>query len=342
MNRTSLFDEVSSCDALFDAWELFRRGKRNRDDVQKFWRRLEGNIFALRRELVAETYQHGSYESFYISDPKRRHIRKARVSDRLVHQVVHTVLARIWEPCLIHHLYSARQGKGTHAGVDTLAKMTLQVSRNYIRPCWALKCDIRKFYDSVDHSILMALIEKRVADKKFLRIVFEIVNSFHTQEHEGKGLPIGNLTSQVFTNIYLNELDQFIKHELRVKQYARFSDDFVLLSEQRSDLLCWLPRIEEFLQQKLKLSLHPSKVDIRPLHQGVDFLGYVVLPHHRALRSASKRRMLKRLSHRHSEAVEDQDSTCIFKQSLSSYLGMLSHADTFELACMIRNKFSIA
>lgn len=337
-----LFDELTSSEALFAAWDVFCRGKRLRADVQKFWRRLEGNIFAIRRELIAGTYQHGAYDSFFIHDPKHRHIRKAGVRDRIVHQVVHTWLVRICEPCLIHDLYSGRDGKGTHAGVNALERMTYKVSRNYSRPCWALKCDIRKFYDSVCHSILMRLVAKRIRDTSVLKLVREIVESFHTEGVSGTGLPIGNVTSQIFTNIYLNELDQFVKHRLRVEHYVRFSDDFVLLSERRADLVQWLQEIEIFLEQELKLALHQGKVSIRPLHQGIDFLGYVLLPYHRVMRSSTRRRMIRRLSGMQEEELLDGRAPAALRQSMSSYLGMLSHANTVRLQCLVRNRFSSA
>jgi len=225
--------------------------------------------------------------------------------------------------------------------------MARKVSKNYTGACWGLKCDVRRFYDTVDHTILMRLIERRVKNERALRIIREVVSSFHTEGASrkgglsGKGLPIGNVTSQVFTNIYLDELDRFIKHQLRVKHYARFCDDFVLLSAYRSDLLGWREAIGDFLSSKLRLSLHPSKVIIRPLRQGIDFVGYVVLPHHCVLRNSTKRRMFRRLSRRADAAIESDGGGGDVAQSLSSYLGMLSHADAYEMGNLVRNRFCV-
>ena len=284
-----------SVESLFSAWNEFRKGKNKRKDVQEFGRNVEKNIFRLHRELVARIYKHSTYSSFFIQDPKVRHIRKAEVRDRLVHQAVYTVLTQIFEPRFIHDLYSSRLGKGTHAGVNALRKMTLKVSRNYTRQCWALKCDVRKFYDSVDHESLIWLLGKVIDDEAAMWLIKEIVGSFHQEGTPGKGLPIGNLTSQIFTNIYLSELDQFLKQRHRMKYYARFTDDFVLLSENKAILEQILPAIEQFLGSHLKIQLHPNKISLRPLHQGIDFLGYVTLPHHRVLRTTTKRRMKRKL-----------------------------------------------
>lgn len=335
-----IFEEITSSEALFAAWETFQRGKRSRQDVQRFWRRLESNIFALRRELRSGTYQHGAYESFFVNDPKPRHIRKAQVRDRIVHQALYSVLSAVWEPRFIHDVYSARLGKGTHYGVNRLWMMLRKVSRNFTSSCWVLKCDIRKLYDAMDHEILLNLIGRVVSDDRATRIVEAVVSSFHAEGHAGKGVPIGNVTSQIFANIYLNELDRFVKQELRVRFYGRFSDDFVLVSSRRSDLLVWRARTEEFLNYRLRLSLHPHKVSLRPLHQGIDFLGYVLLPHHRGIRSSTRRRMFRRLEQKAVEAFKGREASEALAQSLASYTGMLSHANTFELRRMIENSYS--
>ena len=338
-SQNDSFEQVTSVDALFEAWETFRKGKTWRRDVQTFWRRLEGNLFGLHRQLVSGSYRHGSYESFFINDPKPRHIRKAQVRDRIVHQALHSALSRVWEPVLIHDAYSARIGKGTHFGVNRVWGMIRRESKNFTTSCWALKCDIRKLYDSIDHSILMELIQRRIADQRVVRLVGEIVSSFHTEGAVGKGIPIGNVTSQVFTNIYLSELDYSIKQVLRVKCYGRFSDDFVLISRDRSDLLVWRKQVEEFLRLRLQLLLHPHKVVLQPLHQGIDFLGYVLLPHHRVLRTTTRRRMFRRLERGASAVVDGVRSKETLRQSLASYQGMLLHADTFALRRLVLNAF---
>ncbi len=333
------FQSMISAESLFSAWVEFRKGKNKRKDVQEFGRNVEKNIFRLHRELAAKTYKHSLYSSFFIQDPKVRHIRKACVRDRLVHQAVYTVLTPIFEPRFINDLYSSRLGKGTHAGVDALRKMTLKVSRNFSRPCWALKCDVRKFYDSVDHELLIRLLGMVIKDESALWLLREIIGSFHYEGTPGKGLPIGNLTSQIFTNIYLNELDQFLKQRNRIRYYARFADDFVLLSESKATLQALLPKIEIFLTDHLKIQLHPQKISLRPLHQGIDFLGYVALPHHRVLRTTTKRRMKRKMGKRLSEYLGGKIDENSMNQTLQSYLGMLSHGDCYHLENEIKNVF---
>lgn len=333
------FQAMISVESLFNAWNEFRRGKGKRIDVQEFGRNVERNIFRLHRELIAKTYKHSPYSSFFIQDPKERHIRKACVRDRLVHQAVYTVLTQIFEPRFINDLHSSRLGKGTHAGVNTLQKMIRKVSRNFTRSCWALKCDVRKFYDSVDHGVLINLLAKVLDDEDAMWLIREIVGSFHHEGTPGKGLPIGNLTSQIFTNIYLNELDQFLKQRHRIKYYARFADDFVILSESKVALKNILPAIEEFLNINLKIQLHPKKISLRPLHQGIDFLGYVTLPHHRVLRTTTKRRMKRKMRRRLSECIAGEIDESSMNQTLQSYLGMMSHGNCFELANDIKNVF---
>ena len=335
----SIFEDVISAERLFKAWREFCRGKSDRRDVQEFARHLERNIFRLQRDLASEVFKHSPYTSFYIHDPKQRHIRKASVRDRIVHQVIYSFIAGVIEPRLIHDLYSCRIGKGTHAGVDAVSAMALKVSKNMTRPCWALKCDVRRFYDSVDHGVLLALIERLISDKATIRLIHNVLDSFHTEDAPGKGLPIGNLTSQVFTNVYLNELDKFAKHTLKLRYYARFADDFVMLSDQKGELVAMLPRIQEFLRDRLKIELHPRKVVLRPLHQGIDFLGYVILPYHRVVRTATKRRMHRNLTAKLCLLYSGDVTPASFNQSLQSYLGMMSHADTLRLQSEVRNRF---
>lgn len=328
-----------SIEALFAAWFAFRKGKTQRLDVQGFERHTERNIFRLHEALQKKHYRHSPYESFFIRDPKVRHIRKACVKDRVVHQAVTTALTRIFEPTFIHDACSSRLGKGTHLAITNLKKMVRKVSKNLTGPCWSLKCDVRKFYDSVDHKILIRLLEQSIDGEDSLWLIKEIINSFHHEKTRGKGVPIGNLTSQIFTNIYLNELDQFVKQTLRVKYYLRFADDLLFLSGKKDELEEILPKLEHFLYERLKLMLHPKKISLRPLHRGIDFLGYVTLPHHRLLRTTTKRRMLRKLSEKHNLCLTGAVPGMSFNQSLQSYLGILSHADAFELEQTVKNLF---
>lgn len=303
----------------------------------KFEWQLEENIFALHRQLKAQCYNHGPYEAFYIQDPKQRLIHKATVQDRVLHHAIFKVLNPIFEPTFIAHSYSCRIGKGTHKGVISLSNMLRKISKNNTGTCFALKCDVRKFFASVDQNILMSILDRKITDETMLSLLRKIVCSFDKAEPR-KGLPIGNLTSQLFANVYMNEFDQFIKHKLRVKHYVRYTDDFVIVSDNTDYLLGLLPKIRDFLQSELQLELHPNKISIRKYSQGIDFLGYVILPHHIALRTKTKRRMLCKLDQKIADYKADIIDKEAFNQSLQSYLGVLSHADSYKFTNDLKNK----
>jgi len=307
------FSEIVSVDNLLEAWKEFEKGKKNKPDVQEFSLKLMDNILSLNRDLSQGKYRHGGYESFIIHDPKQRHIHKAEVRDRMVHHAIYRILYPIFDESFIHDSYSCRNDKGTHKAVRRLESFYRRVSRNYTHPCFALKCDIKKFFFSVDHEILLGLIEKKIKDTDVLSLIDEIIQSF--SKEEGKGIPIGNLTSQLFANIYLHELDMFVKHELKVRYYIRYCDDFVILSDDILYLENVCAEIKKFVEIELKLSFHKDKITIRKLKQGIDFLGYVVLPHHTVLRTKTKKRMLQRVN----------------ENNVSSYLGILKHCDGYRL-----------
>jgi len=316
----TLFEQITSIDNLFASWKAFRSGKRAKFDVQRFERNLETELFALRDDLQAQRYRHGSYQPFTITDPKLRHIHKATVRDRILHHAFYRVLYPIFDSTYIYDSYSCRIGKGTHAAVRRLERFTWKVSQNYTRPCWVLKCDIRKFFDSVDHNRLLDLLFRRVTDERTRRLLNEIVGSYTVSQRErererARGIPIGNLTSQLFANVYMNKFDQFAKHQLRAKHYLRYTDDFIFLDQDLGALQQLIPLVQQFLGDSLRLQLHPQKVEVRKLTQGIDFLGYVVLPHHRVLRTRTKRRMLLRVS----------------ELNLPSYVGLLEHCNGFKI-----------
>jgi len=327
MISPNLFSEIISSDNLFKSWCEFQKDKHNRFDVQFFWRHLEDNLFSLHSELKNKTYQHSDYTSFCITDPKSRHIHKACVRDRIVHHAIYRVLYPIFNPIFVDDSYSCRNKKGTHKAVKRLEKFSRIVSKNYTKPCWTLKCDIKKYFSSVNHQVLYDLIKRNLKDKQVLWLISEIISSFHSEiqrerERVKRGVPIGNLTSQLFANIYLNELDQFVKHRLKVKFYLRYCDDFVILENDLVELEKLIPEIKYFLYSKLKLELHPNKIIIRKLNQGIDFLGYVVLPHYRVLRTKTKRRMLKKAN----------------EGNMQSYLGLIKHCSSYGLRQKLLSK----
>lgn len=290
------------------------------------------NIVELHTDLVNRTYWHGGYESFFVNDPKRRHIHKASVRDRLLHHAVYRILYPFFDRTFITDSYSCRNEKGTHKAINRFRILANQISRNHIRTCWVLKCDIRKFFASIDHEILLKILGEYIPNKDIFGLLSNIVESFQTifvasngnhphpsLERRGYGLPLGNLTSQLFANVYLNRFDQWVKHSLKAKQYIRYADDFVFLSPDKKWPESIIPRIQEFLQTNLKLSLHPEKLFLKTVASGIDFLGWVHFPYHRLLRNKTKRRMLRNIRNSTGEA------------GFKSYLGLISHGNTVKL-----------
>lgn len=334
-----LFDKLTSLEHLFDSWDVFKRGKRNTVHVQIFERYLEDNIFGLRDELATFTYQHGRYFQFDVFDPKRRHINAASVKDRLLHQAVFSILSDIMEKKFIFHSFSSRVGKGTHLACEHLKRMIYQVSGNGMLPCHSLKMDVRQFFAQIDHHILKQRLREAISDNKMLWICDSIIDSFHTQGMKHVGLPLGNVTSQLFANVYLHDLDIFMKQIYKQKFYIRFCDDFILLSQNKAELLSLISPIRFFLANFLHLELHPKKIIYRSLHQGIDFLGYIHFFHHRLVRTTTKRRMVRKLDETLHLFFEEKLSASSFNQSLQSYLGLLSHANHYDLSQTLKNMY---
>ncbi len=295
------YPEVATVENLFIAWEEFLRGKKNRSDVGFFQARLADNIFTLAKELQEKTYIHSGYVSFNISDPKPR------------------IIYGYFDSTFIFDSYSCRMGKGTHRAIDRFRQFAGIVSKNNTKTCFVLKCDIRKFFASIDHAILKRILASHIEDPELRSLFFVVIDSFATAGTPGVGLPLGNLTSQLLVNVYMNEFDQFVKRTLKAKHYIRYADDFVFLSDDKKYLESLIPLISDFLATKLKLSLHEKKLFLKTLASGVDSLGWVHFPDHRTLRTATKRRMMKRLK------------DPIPPESVSSYRGMLSHGNTYKI-----------
>jgi len=313
------YHNIISVKNLLSAWREFLRDKRKRKDVEHFSLHLTDNILALHRELTDDTYRHGPYTAFKINDPKPRDIHKATVRDRILHHAIYRIMYSYFNRKFIFDSYSCRLAKGTHRAINRFRRYYRQVSQNHTKTVWVLKCDIRKFFASIDHQTLNDILKKRVKDKKIVKLLGKIIESFHTENKPGIGVPLGNLTSQLLVNVYLNEFDHFAKRTLKISYYVRYADDFVILHKDKEYLENILPKIAEFLETRLKLSLHPNKVSIKTFASGIDFLGWVNFPHHRIPRTSTKQRMFRNLKQNHKQ------------ESLTSYQGLLKHGDTHEL-----------
>lgn len=313
------FDEIISMKNLLSAWQEFLKGKRSRVDVQEFERHLMHNLFSLHKQLIEFTYRHGKYTAFIISDPKTRSIHKASVADRVLHRAVYRKLNPFFDRTFISDSFSCRVGKGSHKALYRFHNFSRRVSYNHHKTVWVLKCDIHKFFASIDQKILLQILDKQIIDKRIIWLLEIILKSF-SAESARIGLPLGNLTSQLFANVYMNKFDQFVKHCLSEKFYIRYADDFVFFCRDRTYILNAFPFVTRFLWQELHLRFHPQKIDLCTVASGVDFLGWVHFTDHRVLRTSTRRRMLKALCNETTEATR------------ASYRGLLKHGNAYTLS----------
>ena len=232
---TSTYENIIEMENLLQAWKEFIVGKKSRKDVEEFQRQMMSNIISLHTELKNKTYKHSLYEAFNISDPKPRNIHKAKVRDRLLHHALYRKLYPFFDKTFIADSYSCRVGKGTHKAIERFQSFANKVSKNNTKTVRVLKCDIRKFFASIDQEILLKILNEYIPDIDIINLLSEIIYSFYSTG-KGKGLPLGNLTSQLLVNIYMNKFDQFVKHKFKAKYYIRYADDFVFLSEDKDSL----------------------------------------------------------------------------------------------------------
>lgn len=322
------YQDIISLENLYAAWGEFLRDKRKKRDVREFVLNLIDNLSSLHEDLANLGFKHGGYDAFKISDPKPRDIHKAKVRDRVLHHAIYRQLYPFFNNTFIADSFSCQLNKGVHKALNKFRTFGLKVSRNNTKTVWILKCDIKKFFASIDHTILFELLSAYIPDKNILLLLKEVINSFKSGT-SGKGLPLGNLTSQLFCNIYMNEFDQFIKQKLKAKYYIRYADDFVFFSTSKDELLSIILQIALFLGERLKLRLHPDKVFIKTLASGVDFLGWTHFPYYRVLRNVTKRRMFKGIKKRPKNPT------------LQSYLGLIRHGNTFGLKQEVINWYGL-
>jgi len=326
---------------ILKGYNEFLVGKKSKKDVIAYSKSYRENLNALQKALRNKTYTPGSYSQFYVRDPKTRIIHKAEVVDRIVHHVVSGVLEEIFEPVFIFHSYACRKKKGTHKGVFALQKMALKESHNNTKTCWVLKCDISKFFASINHKVLLRILERKIKDKDFLFLLKKIINGFYSDKtvdlKNKKGIPIGNLTSQLFSNIYLNELDQYVKHTLKIKHYIRYADDFAFISSDREYLLSLISLVRDFLKSELDLDLHPKKIIIGKFLNGIDFLGYIIFPNYILPRTKTKRRLIKKIRKKVYEFKSGAITEESLNQTIQSYFGFLVHANSYKFKEELQN-----
>lgn len=345
-----IYDKICDYEELYQSHIEARKGKRYRDDILMFTDRLEENLIELQNELIWQSYEVGAYRPFYVREPKLRLVMALQYRDRVVQWAIYKQLYPFYDKTFIEDSYACRRGKGTHKAADRLQYWLRQVSR---KPgdWYYLKLDISKYFYRVDHLVLLDILRRRIKGQRLMELLSRIINSedtrfglpagFSPEECTEDmwladvGMPIGNLTSQLFANIYLNELDQLCKHELRLHYYIRYMDDVIILSDDKRELAEIKDIIENFLHDNLHLDLN-KKTAIRPVWTGIDFVGFRIWATHKKLKKQTARRMIRNVK-RLCEAVQNGKTS---KEELlrvaASYNGILGHCNSYGL----RNKLN--
>lgn len=294
----NLFENIIQFDELYQAYLSARKGKRRSWPCRHLERNLEGELIQLQNELIWGQYRTCGYREFYVHEPKTRKITALKMfRDRIVQHAIYRQIEPIWEARFIHNSYACRVGKGTHKGINDAQRMLRQCRRQHGH-IYCLKADISKFFASMDHDVLKGLIRQRIADTRLLAVIDDIIDSYSEPGTPGKGLPIGNLTSQLFANIYLDALDQWMKCRRRVQWYARYMDDFIVIAPCKDYLQALRLDAERFLQDHLQLRTnHKTQVFPVAIHhgRGLDFLGCHLWTNKRRLRRASVSRAARNI-----------------------------------------------
>ncbi|MEZ4905095.1 MAG: reverse transcriptase/maturase family protein [Spirosomataceae bacterium] len=326
----NLFTSIYSFENLYRAAKQAQKGKKNNEEVARFHNRLEENLLDLKASLEQKTYLHGDYTTFYVLDPKKRMISAAPYRDRVLHHALCNVIEPLFEKSFITDSYANRKGKGTHKAITRFQAFARQYA-------YVLKCDIRKFFPSIDHVILKQEIRKKIACKDTLWLIDQIIDNSNPQEEiehdfsgddpaisrmRRKGLPIGNLTLQFWANVYMDAFDHFIKDHLGHKAYVRYVDDFVILSNSKEELHRLKIKIQDFLVN-YRLRTHPTKTQIQQVEKGVPFLGFMVYKGYKHVLKPKlkryKRHVQKTIKQMQSGEVAPQK----LEDKLNSWLGHL-------------------
>jgi len=317
----NLFQKIVSFENLIKAAYRAFRGKRHKAVVRWFYFYYEYQLLRLKRELISKTYVPSPLRHFLIRDPKIRLISAPAFRDRVLHHAVCNIIEPILEKGYIYHSFACRLGKGTHRAI----KQTQHYCQKYD---YYLKCDIKKYFQSIDHEVLKKLLDNKFKDPQLKWLLDTIIDS---SNDTGKGIPIGSLTSQHFANFYLNQLDHYIKDELAVKGYIRYMDDFLLFGNDKGELHLLKAKIEFFLARHLRLRLKEKATIIAPVHVGIPFLGFRIFPGYIRLKKENKKRSLKKLKRRLEEFRQGTISEEKYAQSLMSITEYLKIGKTYHL-----------
>ena len=325
----TLYEDVCSYDNLLCAFEKAKKGKCSKLYVINFEKNLNQNLLNLRNELVFKKYKPKPLKTFILHDPKTRKISKSDFRDRIVHHAICNIIEQIFEKRFIYDSYANRIGKGTFKAIERFDCFKRKVSKNNIRTCYILKAGIKHYFETVVHQILMSLIKRHINDEDLLSLV-QIVLSNYSDNVKCKGMPLGNLTSQFFANIYLHELDFFVKQHLRVKYYIRYVDDFVILHHSKKVLSECKIKIEEFLRSNLDLELHPDKTKIVRLENGANFLGFRVFFNHKLVRKKNMKKFERKFNEMKKLYKNGNIDREKIVEKFEGWLAYIQHANTYK------------
>lgn len=324
--RVTLAEAMADYANVQKAYNKARKCKRYRKDVLLFTKDKEDNLETVRNDILGLSYEPSEYRYFKVYEPKERQIMALPFYDRVVQHAINNVLEPIFNQRFIFHSYACRKTKGMHAASDTLQEWLYEWQKFHPdQPLYAIKADIHHYFQSINHDVLKAELRKVIKDAGALVLIDRIIDH-NGQMPDGVGIPVGNLTSQLFANIYLNKLDQYIKHTLGAKYYMRYMDDFIILSPDKEQLRRWLADIERFLRDELKLELNP-KTTILAAKNGIDFVGYKHRATHRKVRPDSIKRIKKTIKKYESGKITKEQ----LQKSIASWTGHAGHADSYNL-----------
>lgn len=342
---TDIYDQIYSWENLYWSYENAGKGKWFRDDVVRFSANFEEELINIQNHLMYQTYAVGRYREFYVYEPKKRLIMALAFRDRVVQWAIYRQLEPLFDKQFIYDSYGCRKGKGTHRAADRLQYWMRAVTRKPDE-WYYLKLDISKYFYRVDHDCLMRILRNKIDDERTLWLLKTIITCEHKAfglpagvdpdqcEPEDRlndvGMPIGNLTSQLFANIYLNELDQYAKHDLKLRHYIRYMDDVIILHPDKKYLAEVKEQIEIFLQENLRLDLN-NKTAIRKVKSGIEFVGFRIYPTHRKLKKKSTKKMKSRLQYLSREYARGNASLETVRSSVMSYYGIMQHFNSYGL-----------
>lgn len=328
-----LWDEITDFKNLCQAVKNAARGKKKKQEILEFLFRQEYEVLALQREMKEGLYLPQKYHIFYIQDPKRRKICAPRFRDRVVHHAICQVMGTVLEKSFIYDTYACRKDKGTHRAIHR--------AQNFSRKfTFYLKSDVEKFFDTIDHAILKNLLLKKIKDRQLLSLLFLIIDTAPT-EVKGKGLPLGNLTSQYFANLYLNPLDHWIKETLGIPGYVRYMDDVVLFDQDKKKLHNVRTDMEHFLQDSLAIRLKANATFLHPTWQGIPFLGFRVFPGLLKLQREAWRRFCHKIRKRRIQLASREIELPEFVCSVESLIGHIKQGNTWNLRKYFLEKYCL-